>query len=436
MKWFILFAAVLVSLPCLVLGQAPEREVLWSHGQGGNGNTWDFYENLFEAERRINSNSPNLEERLGLTAYANDIQDALPRGTGEIGVLGIGHSNGGLALREVDRLFSPGFENRHLRAIVTVGTPHRGATIVNSIRSGSIQAELNRGCRALTAGPSTHIPGGNLVVQGIATNVLCQILRSLVIDPQTNGSILEPSPLDAAVGSPFLDQLNQNAPLIPLVSVHGNEESPVHWRLVSSLDTDNDSDTRWVTYARIVTALYYATATVYFARGVVGILQFFNPFALATSFYRLYQAGQYLRGGIWLSNSEGRWLEQIGCTEATTFKRFETTIEAYTGCDYLGPYTEPWFNCVNDFCGGGGLCTVEVTRRFTTRVLAASDGFICRPSQIYDPFAEPNNIEAEGVNHSDETDTSARQTRNDNDEMERVLISIFNRGGAFRVPVI
>ena len=91
-----------------------------------------------------------------------------------------------------------------------------------------------------------------------------------------------------------------------------------------------------------------------------------------------------------------------------------------------------------EVCGGGsgGVAGCTYERRELVRsvtVNTSSDGFVCEGTQLFDPFEEANIYEAEGVNHSDETNTTDRQTRRGNDEMAETFREIYNRDDVFGI---
>ena len=50
---------------------AQDRNVLWLHGLGEDGTTWNTYEAIFDAARQVNGESPGYNSFNGLTNAAN-----------------------------------------------------------------------------------------------------------------------------------------------------------------------------------------------------------------------------------------------------------------------------------------------------------------------------------------------------------------------------
>jgi len=447
---------LLCLLGTISKSQAQDRDVLFAHGQGGRGpdttgagGTWEVYDDIFSGERQMNSIRENWQERNGLQNYGNAMSNTLanqsttpPNAPLEDLPLGIGHSNGGLGLRTMMQV-APNTD-RILGGVVTVGTPHNGAAIVNNIQNGSVQSSLNRGCRALAAGPSTWI-GGGFAVNGITAAAFCAALPTLlelIFDNEgVEGQVVSQSAQEAAVGSDFFTTINEFQPNVNIISVYGNEESPVHWRLLSSQNSDNVSDTRWVNFANVAIAVYSGLSVTYGVLGSVRVITgifTFNPVAFAKGGYNIYQSVQWARGAQWIANSEQYWLDDIDCESSSTFTQpYTVTV---LPCTNFMTGTAEWLQCMeeNNCLDAGGIagCAYQVTGTRTVTVNAASDGFICVDSQIYDPFDNGRNYEAEGVNHSDEVNTTFMQTLNSNDEIYDTFEEIFDRPDEFAIPRI
>ena len=209
---------------------AQNRPVIWVHGLGEDGTTWDIYDNLFDAERQIDGRSREYNDGAGVAAFANAVNNGITTdfpGTSGPGCIniGVGHSLGGLAIRELDRTRTG--NNRRLGGLITIGTPNDGAPIVNSIQNGDVTDVMNDACERLSAGPFSEIPYVPVVVQGVSNNIICNILSNNLLDGIFQTQAAGPSPADAAVGSPFLTTLNSSSPNIPAISIRGNENSPV-----------------------------------------------------------------------------------------------------------------------------------------------------------------------------------------------------------------
>lgn len=429
--------------------QGPDRSVSWVPGLGeGDDDVWATYDELFAQEREMagirhgsggagTNGLASTQAPIGQQsdALARDIDNNAPaRSIGR--VLGIGHSNGGLVLRSQDANRLNG--TRRYNAIVTVGTPNHGAAISNSIISGELTRELDRGCRALLAGPKALIrfanPFTDVSVQGFSSRYLCGTAREFVIEPELDDQVASAASRDAAVGSSFLEALRNTGQRVPIVSINGNEQRPVHWRLLSSRATGNEDDQLFQHVANIMRGVYAGTAVFFAVKSVVRAFSF-NPVSWAMAAVSAYQSVQWVRGERWLANSEQYWLDALDCHERV-IRRFVEVDRIDMTCLAFNTASAEWLQCMERVCpnGLGGVAGCIVTNKkiaATTTINTSSDGFVCQGTQLFGPFNEANNYEAEGVNHSDETNTTSGQTLNGNDEMADVFREVFDRSDEF-----
>jgi pimeloyl-ACP methyl ester carboxylesterase len=113
----------------LVAGQpvwAQDRPTVFVHGLQGNANTWNAAANRLRADLAISPYVPNLPWAETFTTQAGTLQTQF--GTLPASTIAIGHSNGGIVSRQ--------WSTQHpLSGIVTVGSPQRGAPLVNNVFS-------------------------------------------------------------------------------------------------------------------------------------------------------------------------------------------------------------------------------------------------------------------------------------------------------------
>jgi pimeloyl-ACP methyl ester carboxylesterase len=117
-------AAVLSS----AVASAQERPVVFVHGLRSDGSTWRSTADRLQAMLDLRAGTPDLS-----AGALYEVQgDQLAVQTASLGhdVVAIGHSNGGLVARQWSL-------NRPVSALVTIGTPHRGAPIVPNLPSYS-----------------------------------------------------------------------------------------------------------------------------------------------------------------------------------------------------------------------------------------------------------------------------------------------------------
>jgi triacylglycerol esterase/lipase EstA (alpha/beta hydrolase family) len=112
------------------ISQSQDRPVIWVHGLNDNNTFWANMATVFNAERRMTSSNLNYGTGNGVVNFATQIRNNNIARTSNIV---IGHSMGGVALREVNRVNSNFFGGA-----ITFGSPLDGARIVNSWANGSL----------------------------------------------------------------------------------------------------------------------------------------------------------------------------------------------------------------------------------------------------------------------------------------------------------
>jgi len=414
---------------------------MYVHGLGENAGTWDTYDALFDAERQHDGRSPGFTDGSGVAAMATSVSTgtntSFPSSSGPNTLnIGIGHSMGGLAVREVDRTRTGTIQR--FGAMVTVGSPNNGAQIINSIRDGSVTDAMEDACEKLSAGPLSEIPGMvGVFVSGVGNDVICSILSDELLDGIFTNAVAGPSEDDMVVGSPFLTTLNGSAPNVPAISIWGNENSPVHWRVLSSLDTDNASDTKYVEIANLMRNVYNGFYIFHLSKAIVGgFLGFWNPAAWAAAALNAWQAAQWHKGKKWFDRSEGTWNGLTGCTATEMDITITYTTSAYwsfCSCFFTG--TAEWQNCVNAYCPNGiSNCLQEVSYNQTVIVNDKSDGLLCDQTQLIGGLTGGDIYEARGVNHSEETNTTNGTTDDGSDVIGDTFRLIWNRDDIFGIP--
>ncbi|MGB4847718.1 MAG: hypothetical protein WBP41_07340 [Saprospiraceae bacterium] len=431
------FCLVTFIFTCMTF-YAQDRPVAWVHGLGEDETTWDIYDNLFHMERQMIGSSRDYSTSFGVasfaTAVSSEILSVFPNTSGPATQnIGIGHSLGGLAIRELDRTRTE--SNRRLGGLITIGTPNDGATIVTSIRNGDVTRASQDACERLAAGPLSEVPFVGVIVQSISNDVLCDMLANDVLDGLFQDQATGLSINDVVIGSDLLTKLNSNPPNIPAISIRGNENSPVHWRILSSFDTDNEDDQKFVEIAGLMRSIYNGFYTYHLSRSIVtGILGFFNPLLWIKTVHNAWQATQWHRGKKWFDQSESIWNGLIGCTGDEQ----EVTVTQITGvdCDCFGYTASPaWLECLNELCNGNiNECWHTVT--YTTNIIVnnSSDGLFCDQTQLIDGLPPDNYYEAKGVNHSEETNTTHGTTDDGSDVVKITFGEIWERIDVFGIP--
>ena len=267
---------LLVALPLYVSAQ--DRNVFWAHGLNSDGDFWNIEYARAQREFRVRSSGFSYPTDQGLPAYADRLRGGSSsiRGTRTIA---IGHSMGGIALREADR------DDPNLYGgMITFGSALDGARIANEVIAGapvdrfvanSIE-NMRRGPIATAARSKwrTFIDGVNSTLKGDLASELVRTLASgylIDVTEDLTGGFNEavrdnfapdgPSVRDLAENSTYFGTIRSYSNSKPKIFAWGDENSPVHVRMmVSSITLDNNFATLLVTAYNQVAIAYRGTA--------------------------------------------------------------------------------------------------------------------------------------------------------------------------------
>lgn len=380
---YILF--LLLTIPVLSLN-AQDRNVVWVHGLDGDQSSWAHYEDIFSRERQINSHRKTYNTSITIDYTANQVissvDDILGNGATNSRNIAIGHSMGGVVIRDVDRLTGT---NKRFGGLITVTAPNYGAPIANSILDGSLESAAINACNKISAGPivqSLSLPWN--IVGNITNQILCNyfIDNDLVQNLQGNPTINS----DLRVGSATINALNAYNTTTPRICIYAQENSPVHWRMFSSETSDNANDTEIVSYVNTARNIYNAYYDYNIAKGIANS---WNPWLSVLYFNR---AAQWKKGRDWIDDSETIWNALIKTS------RYETYT--YTYWDY---------RCIYDWADPMKLrpplpdeCVwqwVYVTETRRVAVSYPSDGLLPEYSQKLQGLPGGNYYHVNGANH-------------------------------------
>jgi hypothetical protein len=233
-----------------------DRIIFWVHGLGGNEHSWAVAAQEVRRDWDVSSLETTYSEfslavaggglhdnqliPLGVPAMiTNQVDDPMENFL-------IAHSQGGLVSRATDAFYiDQNFndEDRMFGGIVTFGSPHAGAKIINNIPD--IQDFAAVSCDVLIDGPAEENFQGNWYIDLIipddtfeeALDQLCGFVGSQVL-PSILSNFQAGITDDYAVGSPALSDLNNVSSTIPGVAFHGIEEDPIIWRTLFSLQNN------------------------------------------------------------------------------------------------------------------------------------------------------------------------------------------------------
>lgn len=218
-----------------------DRMIVWVHGLGGHGdpeptssNSWIQASSKTDIDYYASSRRPEYTN-IDLTAAAYYLKAVMDDydGIDERAIM-IAHSQGGIVGRELEKIISDYDYSKTFGGLVTFGSPHQGAMILNNI--DQFEPWLETACDDLTAGPiaefgATTFLGGLLslfVDLGDISDYFCnKALPALM--PLVTGEFEAPIGSDYMVGSADLAELNSHTPDMPIVCLYGRETEPVMW---------------------------------------------------------------------------------------------------------------------------------------------------------------------------------------------------------------
>ena len=434
----------IVNLFCLVFclnawAQQP-RNVIWLHGLGDNASTWQHYEQIFTAERQINSLRESYTSSLGIdhatTSALDTIDNLLGSGAFHQRNLAIGHSMGGVVARNIDRIALN--HQKRFGGIITVASPNYGAGIANSLIDGSVTNAAANAVSRLSAGPYAQLFPFSWIAGGI-------IYQTFTFSPSNIGNLFVNNPQiqnflssstsasDLRVGSQKLLEINGYSSTIPRISLWAEERSPVHWRILGSYlnhslnlppneqpFVNHMNDARNVYNAFYLTNLAFAYSTL-----IMGIITL-KPGYLANSTFFGYCAIEWRKGRNWFDSSESIWSTLIKTSRVETYYYY---VCGYV-CDDNG-WVWPEVKAKN-FSNCQWTCWLEQT---SVVVNYPSDGLLPEYTQKLQGIPPGNVYRILNANHKSLLNLSYKGTEGDNTRKE--FDKIWNRtpdSDFFRTP--
>jgi len=227
-----------------------DRRIFFIHGLGGNGDeegtpaiSWIQASVWSEEVYMVNSARPDYNN-ISLEAAAAELKGDLETfEDADDDAFVIAHSQGGIVSRRVDQMYTTGelgFEPRSFGGLVTFGTPHQGAMIINNITD--IQSWIGDACVSLSAGPVAELVEESFFVDLFLdptdyenfTEEFCGTFENNIL-PVVMDEFLAGTTSAYAVDAPYLNDLNAFDTEVPFVCFYGVETEPVLWNLVTHL---------------------------------------------------------------------------------------------------------------------------------------------------------------------------------------------------------
>ncbi|MGF1636802.1 MAG: esterase/lipase family protein, partial [Cyclobacteriaceae bacterium] len=352
-----------ILLACLMVSGnlIAQRDVIWQHGLSDSDAFWRNYAAEFEGTRNIRSTNVRFNSENGVRNMANLVAAGTPNGANNIG---IGHSMGGVVLREVQNQINP----NHVGGIITVGSPLNGARISNTMTNGEFRGYISHGINELTKGPAREVFGISYIILRVGTRAFTgRALQEILLDEVGFDNLIlnefgNASSNDLAENSAYMNQARNYNMNIPRISIFGNENSPVHYRLAST--TIGQPDNHFPDIIR-------QSRGVYNAFYIKNVATFFNIINIS-------KAAGWKAGRDYLDNgSEKGWNNLTG---ATRVERRQSCFEDWVcGDDY-----SCFQNIVTyeDYLECEELCYTTICRTITQHYNQPSDGLLHQSTQI------------------------------------------------------
>ncbi len=238
-----------------------ERVIYWLHGLGGDNAAWSRAANATTYNRtQPIAGFPARKawsEQLGYENQIYNLDNAAGYIQGKIlntdpisttfGITNksnnfiIAHSQGGLVARAVDRLYTlnPWLERR-INGVVTFGTPHQGAQILNN--TSMFSSFVDGSCTELTAGPIEEEVENNFLLDLITSgsqvrtilDPICNLLGGAA--PLAFNDFTQPITEDYKVGAAPLASLNSFSSTANKVAFYGIEDDQnTVWRVMHNV---------------------------------------------------------------------------------------------------------------------------------------------------------------------------------------------------------
>ena len=288
MKKFIL---LFILSSCATLF-AQDRKVLWAHGLGNNIHFWDQQRTNAQRNYRIRSSGSTHPTNEGVQKYADRLREDLNPIKGDR-TIGVGHSLGAVALRQANK-----DDNSLFGGIIAVGAPLDGARLANAVISGEADRFVRQSVDNLKRGPIVSKSRGKwkkikgLIAAAINREVCRQLrkyrigrnivsrqvisreekrIHSLLIrlgvsfileiinieniTDDMSRTMLDrfnpndPSVRDLAENSSYLNSIRNFQSSQAKIIAWGNEDSPVHARLMASGITNDKIPNKAILFA-------------------------------------------------------------------------------------------------------------------------------------------------------------------------------------------
>jgi len=404
----ILFLTFFLFAASVNTGYPQDRNVYWVHGFNGDATAWQHYATIFTNERKINSIRLSYNTTSGLSTAASQLSASV-NSTASTN-MAIGHSMGGVMIREVDRTASP----KKFGGYVTFASPNYGAPISNSILSGAVNSAATTAINNINAGPIAELFGLPwLIITNWTTSIFVDKLFNSItyLNSSTNNDLKE--------GSTAMNNLNNYNSTAQRISVIAQENSPVHWRFAAT--SAGMTETSMINVVNQVRGVYNDKYWFHENLRVACLVALNLPGAALHDNL----AKQWKKGRDWIDDSETIWCSLI---KTSRLEPYTYSVVEWVPCPQINPKIPPQPDC-------GEWKPVYYTG--TQTVNYPSDGLIPTYAQELKGVSGGDRYTIEYANHMElkNMSSSTLPNGNPNDGTRIKLTAIFNRSGWFNTPI-
>lgn len=404
-----------------------KRKIYWIHGLAGDQSSWDDVASIVAGYYFVDSSQfIPLNVAYSNNSYYDDQGEFLRQGMPDIYAtleleqvppgstydsaysFAIAHSLGGIVGRSLRHMaYVESDLPAQFSGLVTFGTPHGGAKVVNNSRNnGLADYWLSDGCERLGNAELQDFISEKFLSDILLTNSVsdivegvCGILSGTVLDKLMDG-VRRPMAQSIRTGAPEIAMLKNHQDTIPAINVVGVEQEPVFWRMLFSmrahdslaaerpfgLDEDQigvdeietainsyrakEQDHRW----RMDWYASFARLSIY--RGQILKANIFNELRqLERAKYFAYRGATE-----WLNLANNNWKRVIGARYDSTFLDgywCRCIDENSPGLNVTFTHVSSWSDCNSS---GTSICT-SYPNITTHTVNKANDGVVLLRSQ-------------------------------------------------------
>ena len=388
---------IIISILLIVnaLTTAGQNRIYWVHGLNDNMHTWDVYKSSL-SDSSHSGTSINWYSGDSLHRSSLALNRIIGREiAGKDRAIIFGHSAGGLIARD-----AAAQTGNHIRAVITAGTPNKGAGIVSSINNKT----FNNAAKTAINKVHVSVSIGTMAIASVLPG-LAKPIASLLASCFNLGSVVGKGLADDAVEeykkyfsgkaavadmnpdlskNRFLRNLNAETPEVPIINIYGNEDNNRLVRISGTFmhkkDVDSEHNTDDKTYDETAFKYYNGAlitcnafeALHYTAGLALSTLSFFNPSWIQSSVLNIAAAASWTGTRRYIQyDSHNEWDRAIGAVHTERIQEKHRFL---------------WWRWS--------------TYKYVT-IYENSDGFIPNKSSMMDEGIGPyiKNVELKGVNH-------------------------------------